>query len=116
MIGNLARRRPSAPQRYGVTLLLVAAMTFVRSLAPDYIAPFLLYIPVLLAVSLAFGWSAGTLTLGLSTAIAAWFYVQDGRLSGIESLAPGPVRRGRRRDGLDLPFPAALHHPERGHA
>ncbi|MGI3903356.1 MAG: ATP-binding response regulator [Janthinobacterium lividum] len=84
LIGNFARRRPPAQQRYGVTLLLVAAMTFMRSLAPDYIAPFLLYIPVLLAVSLAFGWSAGTLTLGVSTAIAAWFYLQDGRLSGIE--------------------------------
>lgn len=84
LIGILARRRPSAPQRYGATLLLIGAMTVVRSLAPNYIAPFLLFIPVLLAVSLAFGWTAGTLTLTLSTAIAAWFYVQDGRLSGIE--------------------------------
>ena len=84
LIGKLARRRPSLPQRLGVTLLLIGAMTFVRSLAPDYVAPFLLYIPVLLAVSLGFGWGAGTLTLVLSTAIAAWFYLQDGRLSGIE--------------------------------
>ena len=71
-------------QRLGVTLLLIGASTFVRSLAPDYVAPFLLYIPVLLAVSLGFGWGAGTLTLSLSTAIAAWFYLQDGRLSGVE--------------------------------
>ncbi len=48
LIGILARRRPSALVRYGSTLLLIGAMTFVRSLAPDYIAPFLLYIPVLL--------------------------------------------------------------------
>ena len=84
LIGTLARRRPSAPVRYGATLLGIGVMTIVRSLAPAYIAPFLLYIPVLLAVGLAFGWRAGTLTLVLSTAIAAWFYVQDGRLSGIE--------------------------------
>ena len=84
LIGILARRRSSAWQRYGATLLLIGVMTFVRSLAPDYIAPFLLYVPVLLIVSLAAGWSAGVLTLVLSTAIAAWFYTRDGRLSGIE--------------------------------
>ena len=84
LIGNHARRRQSTPQRLGVTLLLIGAMTFVRSLAPDYVAPFLLYIPVLLAVSLGFGWGAGVVTLILSTAIAAWFYMQDGRLSGVE--------------------------------
>ncbi len=84
LIGILARRRPSALVRYGSTLLLIGTMTLVRSLAPDYIAPFLLYIPVLLAVSLAFGWSAGTLTLVVSTSFATWFYTRDGTLSGIE--------------------------------
>ena len=84
LIGIVARRRPSALVRYGATLLLIGAMTFVRSLAPDYIAPFLLYVPVLLAVSLAFGWSAGTLTLITSTSIATWFYTRDGTLNSIE--------------------------------
>ncbi len=84
LIGTLALRRPSPVVRYGVTLLLIAAMTFMRFLAPAYVAPFLLYIPVLLAVSLAFGWGAGTLTLVLSTLIATWFYGQDGALSGID--------------------------------
>ena len=55
MIGTLALRRPSPVTDYGVTLLLVGVMTFVRFLAPAHIAPFLLYIPVLLVVSLAFG-------------------------------------------------------------
>ena len=84
LIGTYALRRPSPATSYGVTLLLIGAMTFVRFLAPAYIAPFLLYIPVLLAVSLAFGWRAGTLTLALSTGIATWFYTRDGMLSGVE--------------------------------
>ena len=83
-IGNLARRNPSAPVRYGATLLLVAGVTFVRALAPLYIAPFLLFIPVLLVVSLALGWGPGSLCLALSTVIAAWFYMADGLLSGAE--------------------------------
>ena len=85
LIGTLAARRLSPAICYGMTLTLVAVMTFVRYLAPDYIAPFLLYIPVLLAVSLAFGWGPGTLTAALSTGIAAWFYTRDGSLSGVET-------------------------------
>ena len=77
LIGTLARRRPTPLARYGLTLLLIGVMTFIRSLAPAYVAPFLLYIPVLLAVSIAAGWDAGLLSLALSTAIAAWFYVHD---------------------------------------
>ncbi|WP_244032722.1 hybrid sensor histidine kinase/response regulator [Methylobacterium sp. E-016] len=65
-------------------MLLVTFMTFVRFLAPAYIAPFLLYIPVLLAVSLAFGRGAGTLVLTLSTLIATWFYTRDGSLDGVD--------------------------------
>ena len=84
LIGPLAHQRPSPAVGYGGTLLLIAAMTFVRFLAPAYVAPFLLYIPVLLAVSLAFGWGPGTLTLALSTLIATWFYTRDGSLSGID--------------------------------
>ena len=84
MIGTLARRRPSPGIRYGVPLLLIAVMTFVRFLAPTYVAPFLLYIPVLLAVSLAFGRGAGTLTLAISTLIATWFYTRDGSLSTVD--------------------------------
>ena len=84
MIGTLALRRPSPAKDYGATLLLIGAMTFVRYLAPAYVAPFLLYIPVLLVASLAFGRGAGGLTLLLSTLIAAWFYAQDGSLSGVD--------------------------------
>ncbi|MCJ2080291.1 response regulator [Methylobacterium sp. J-090] len=84
LIGTVALRRPSPVTDYGVTLLLVGAMTFVRFLAPAYVAPFLLYIPVLLIVSLAFGWRAGTLALSLSTLIAAWFYTRDGILNGVD--------------------------------
>ena len=84
LIGTVALRRPSPVTSYGATLLLIGAMTFVRSLAPAYVAPFLLYIPVLLIVSLAFGWGAGTLTLVLSTLIATAFYLPDGSLSGVE--------------------------------
>ena len=83
-IVSLARRRPVPPVRYGTTLLLIGAMTVLRSLAPAYVAPFLLYIPVLLVVSLAFGWTEGTLTLALSAGIAGWFYTRDGALSGAE--------------------------------
>ena len=84
LIGTIARYRPSPGIRYGVSLLLVASTTFVRFLAPAYIAPFLLYIPVLLAVSLAFGRGAGVLVLTLSTLIATWFYTRDGSLDGID--------------------------------
>ncbi|MDX7951369.1 response regulator [Lichenihabitans sp. Uapishka_5] len=62
----------------------MAVVTFVRALAPLYIAPFLLFIPVLLVASLAVGWGPGVLSLALSTAIAAWFYDADGTLSGAE--------------------------------
>src|SRR4051812_47674504 len=84
LIGKLALRRLSRVTIYGVTLLLIGAMTFVRFLAPAYVAPFLLYVPVLLVASLAFGRGAGTLTLVLSTLIAAWFYTRDGSLGGID--------------------------------
>ena len=84
LIGTFALRRPSPAVSYGVTLLLIAVMTFVRFLAPAYVAPFLLYIPVLLVVGLAFGWGPGTLTLTLSTLVAAWFYTRDGSLSGVD--------------------------------
>jgi signal transduction histidine kinase len=84
LIGTVARRRHSPVTDYGVTLLLVGAMTFVRFLAPAHVAPFLLYIPVLLVVTLAFGWSAGTMALFLSTLIAAWFYTRDGMLGSVD--------------------------------
>ncbi|WP_051439792.1 response regulator [Methylobacterium sp. 10] len=84
LIGTVALRRPSPIVDYGITLLFVGAMTFVRFLAPAYVAPFLLYIPVLLVVSLAFGWHAGTLALSLSTLIAAWFYTRDRLLGGVD--------------------------------
>ena len=84
LIGTVARRRHSPVIDYGVTLLLIGAMTFVRFLAPAHVAPFLLYIPVLLVVTLAFGWGAGTLALSLSTLIAAWFYTRDGILGGVD--------------------------------
>jgi signal transduction histidine kinase/CheY-like chemotaxis protein len=84
LIGTVARRRHSPVTDYGVTLLLVGAMTFVRFLAPAHVAPFLLYIPVLLIVTLAFGWGAGTLALFLSTLIAAWFYTRDGMLGSVD--------------------------------
>ncbi|MGH1590207.1 hypothetical protein ACRBEV_20075 [Methylobacterium phyllosphaerae] len=85
LIGTVARRRHAPVTDYGVTLLFVGAMTFVRFLAPAYVAPFLLYIPVLLLASLAFGWGPGTLALSLSTLIAAWFYTQDGMLDGVDA-------------------------------
>ncbi|MCJ2015142.1 response regulator [Methylobacterium sp. J-076] len=84
LIGTVARRRSSPVTNYGITLLFVGAMTFVRFLAPAYVAPFLLYIPVLLVVSLAFGWRTGALALSLSTLIAAWFYMRDGMLNGVD--------------------------------
>ncbi len=74
LIGSLARRRPSLLARYGVPVLLIGVMTLLRSLAPLYVAPFLLYIPVLLVVSIAVGWQAGAVSVVLSTAIAAWFF------------------------------------------
>ncbi|WP_044156531.1 hypothetical protein, partial [Escherichia coli] len=42
------------------------------------------YIPVLLIVTLAFGWGAGTLALSLSALIAAWFYTRDGMLGSVD--------------------------------
>ncbi|WP_342111371.1 hybrid sensor histidine kinase/response regulator [Methylobacterium sp. SI9] len=84
LIGILTRHRPSAGVRYGIPLLAVGVMTFVRYLAPTYVAPFLLYIPVLLAGSLAYGRGAGALVLAISTLIATWFYTRDGDLGGVD--------------------------------
>ncbi len=78
IVVRFARQRPSPVVRYVVTLSLIAAMTFVRFLAPAYVAPFLLYIPVLLAVSLAFGRGPAILTLVLSSGAATAFYLRDG--------------------------------------
>ena len=83
-IVTLARHRPTPGIRFGVPLLMIGLMTFVRYLAPTYVAPFLLYIPVLLAGSLALGKGAGTLILAISTMIATWFYTRDGSLSGVD--------------------------------
>ena len=83
LIGSLARREPPLLARYGVPVLLIGVMTLLRSLAPLYVAPFLLYVPVLLVVSIAVGWEAGAVSVVLSTVIAAWFFASANGLPAL---------------------------------
>ena len=65
----------SAPSRYGLPVVLVAVATFLRLVAPLDVAPFLLYMPIILFVSVAVGWGPGLVGVGLSTVLAAGFFI-----------------------------------------
>ena len=72
----LSRQDLSLPARYGLPVLLVVAATLVRLVAPLDVAPFLLYMPVILAVAVAVGPGPGFLGTALSTLFAAGFFAR----------------------------------------
>ena len=73
----LSRQDLSVPVRYGLPALLVVLATLVRLVAPLDVAPFLLYMPVILAVTVAVGAGPGFLGTALSTLFAAGFFVRS---------------------------------------
>ena len=76
----LSSRRMPAFGRYGVTSLAIVLMTLIRLVAPLDSAPFLLYMPLIFLSALAFGWRAGLLGVLLSDVLAAYFFLEDGRM------------------------------------
>ncbi len=79
----LSRRRLPAPGRYGLTVVAIVLMTFIRLLAPLDTAPFLLYMPVIFLCALAFGWRAGLAGVLLSDLLAAYFFLHDRATPGL---------------------------------
>ncbi|WP_245496687.1 hybrid sensor histidine kinase/response regulator [Lichenibacterium ramalinae] len=73
----LSRQDLSPPARYGLPILLVALATLVRLVAPLDVAPFLLYMPVILFVAVAVGPGPGFLGTALSTLFAAGFFARS---------------------------------------
>ena len=61
-------------QAFGVVLLAMAAVTLIRLIAPLDTAPFLLYLPVLFLVSVAYGQRAGFFGLLVSDVLAGGFF------------------------------------------
>ena len=69
-------------QAYGVVVLALAAATLLRVVFPLDTAPFLLYLPIVFLVSMAFGRRAGLLGLVLSAVLAGSFF--DRRDPGLQ--------------------------------
>ena len=70
----LSRQQISTTTRYGVPVVAICLMTMLRLVAPLDVAPFLLYMPVVVFVTIAFGWGPGGLTTLLSELFAAYFF------------------------------------------
>ncbi len=70
----LTRSRLTAWQAHGVVVLVIAAGSLVRLVLPLDTAPFLLYLPVVFLVSVAFGQRAGFFGLALSDVLAGSFF------------------------------------------
>ena len=73
----LSRQRWSAMASGGATVAAMLVITLVRLVAPLNTAPFLLYLPVILVLSLALGWRPGLMGLLLSDLLAAYFFMRD---------------------------------------
>ena len=70
----LSRQQTSTATRYGLPVVVVCLMTLLRLVAPLDVAPFLLYMPVVVFVTIAFGWGPGAVTTILSEIFAAFFF------------------------------------------
>ena len=87
-----ALTRSSLPrlQAYGVVLLTLALITLFRLIVPLDKAPFLLYLPAVFLLSMAYGKRAGILAMVVSAVLAASFFVRPGawwRLDGPQTIA-----------------------------
>ena len=87
-LSYLSRQRISAATRYGLPLVVVCLMTLLRLVAPLDVAPFLLYMPIVVFVSIAFGWGPGVVTTILSEIFATWFF---GRTDSGFALSVGQI-------------------------
>ena len=79
LLRALSRTRHSVQARYGVVLVAIASVTLIRLVAPLDVAPFLLYLPIVFLMSLALGLGSGLVGVVLSDALAAFFFIHDGR-------------------------------------
>ncbi len=86
----LSRRRSAFGVGYGLTLLVFGLISGLRFFAPLNTAPFLLYMPVIFLVGVAFGRGPAFLGMVVSTGFAAWFFWSSppyGQLSASQVLA-----------------------------
>ena len=86
----LSRRTPTAWSRYGIPCLILAAITVFRLFVKLDAAPFLLYLPAVILVSVASGLRAGLFATVLSAAAAASFFTgsdQGWRLTTPQTVA-----------------------------
>ena len=86
----LSRQELSVWARYGGTLAVVVGITAFRLLVPLDTAPFLLYLPVIFLVGLAFGGGAGAVATFASAVAAASFFTgpeQGWTLTGPQQIA-----------------------------
>ena len=74
----LARRTSAPALRYGVVIGSMLAVTLFRVAVPLDAAPFLLFLPVVFLLSVAFGTRAGLLATILSACAAASFFTHPG--------------------------------------
>ena len=72
----LSRREPTPWSRYGIPCLILASITVFRVFVSLDVAPFLLYLPVVILVSVASGHRAGIFTTLLSALAAASFFTR----------------------------------------
>ena len=70
----LSKRRSTAQVGYGATVLMVGLISLLRFFVPLNTAPFLLYMPVIFLIGVAFGRGPAFVGLVLTTAFAAWFF------------------------------------------
>ena len=87
---SLSRRRATAWSRYGIPSLILAAITIFRLFVKLDAAPFLLYLPAVILVSVAAGLRAGLFATVLSAIAAASFFTeldQGWRLSTPQTVA-----------------------------
>ena len=70
----LVERSPDRRFRYGAVLGALALVTLVRIVAPLDAAPFLLYLPVVFLISVAFGGRAGMVCTVIAAVLAASFF------------------------------------------
>ena len=73
----LVGRSPSIWVRYGSVIVALSFITLFRLAVPLDTAPFLLYLPAVFLISVAFGRGPGLVGIGLSAVFAAGFFVKD---------------------------------------
>lgn len=74
LLRYLSRRRSTPWTRYGLTVAILAAITLFRLVVPLNVAPFLLYLPVVIIAGLVSGREAGFLATALSAVASASFF------------------------------------------